>query len=209
MISAIVTVDKNNGIGNNGDRQFVIPKDIDRFTDIVSNKSIIMGRKTFDLIKEPLKYCNNIVVTRNNKMILESAKTNLEIIQRMNNNDEDTLNMDSYLVISSLDSVIAYIINNIKNKSEDEIIIIGGGEIYKELLPYCNKIYMTKYNKSFENDTYFEIPNDIDEWEVTYKSEDEEYDGATFNFLTYERKAKDCTINEDGEVEWTIEPLNE
>ena len=44
MISAIVTVDKNNGIGNNGDRQFVIPKDIDRFTDIVSNKSIIMGR---------------------------------------------------------------------------------------------------------------------------------------------------------------------
>ena len=95
MISAIVTVDKNNGIGNNGDRQFVIPKDIDRFTDIVSYKSIIMGRKTFDLIKEPLKYCNNIVVTRNNKMILESARTNLEIIQRMNNDDEDTLNMDS------------------------------------------------------------------------------------------------------------------
>ena len=209
MISAIVTVDKNNGIGNNGDRQFVIPKDIDRFTDIVSNKSIIMGRKTFDLIKEPLKYCNNIVVTRNNKMILESAKTNLEIIQRMNNDDDDTLNMDSYLVISSIDSVKAYIINNIKNKSEDEIIIIGGGEIYKELLPYCSKIYMTKYNKSFENDTYFEIPNDIDEWEVTYKSEDEEYDGATFNFLTFERKAKNCTINEDGEIEWTIEPLNE
>ena len=123
--------------------------------------------------------------------------------------DEDALNIDSYLVISSLDSVKAYIINNIKNKSEDEIIIIGGGEIYKEFLPYCNKIYMTKYNKSFENDTYFEIPNDIDEWEVTYKSEDEEYDGATFNFLTYERKAKDCTINEDGEIEWTIEPLNE
>ena len=64
---------------------------------------------------------------------------------------------------------------------------------------------MTKYNKSFENDTYFEIPNDINEWEVTYKSEDEEYDGATFNFLTYERKAKYCTINEDGEIEWTIE----
>ena len=204
MISAIVTVDKNNGIGNNGDRQFVIPKDIDRFTDIVSNKSIIMGRKTFDLIKEPLKYCNNIVVTRNNKMILESAKTNLEIIQRMNNDDEYALNIDSYLVISSLDSVKAYIINNIINKSEDEIIIIGGGEIYKEFLPYCNKIYMTKYNKSFENDTYFEIPNDIDEWEVTYKSEDEEYDGATFNFLTYERKVKNCTINEDGEIEWTI-----
>ena len=91
------------------------------------------------------------------------------------------------------------------NEIPSDAFIIGGGEIYKELLPYCSKIYMTKYNKSFENDTYFEIPNDIDEWEVTYKSEDEEFDGATFNFLTYERKSKDCTINEDGGIEWTIE----
>lgn len=208
MISAIVSVDKENGIGKDGDMLFVIPNDAERFSEITQGKSIIMGRKTYDLIGEPLPTCNNIVVTNNRKDILESTKANLELFKRMNEEDEESLNLPSYLIISSIESVKAYLINNIKEKSQDEIIIIGGEQVYNELLQYCDKVYMTRYYASLDADKFF--PNlDKNEWEVTYQSNYAQFKGNRYKFFTYERVNKHCKINEDGESEWTIELPNE
>lgn len=208
MISAIVSVDKENGIGKDGDMLFVIPNDAERFSEITQGKSIIMGRKTFDLIGEPLPTCNNIVVTSNKKDILESTKANLELFKRMNEKDEEALNLPSYLIISSIESVKAYLINNIKEKSQDEIIIIGGEQVYNELLQYCDRVYLTRYYTSLDADKFFPTL-DKDEWEVTYQSNYAQHKGNRYKFFTYERVNKNCEINEDGEAEWKVELPNE
>lgn len=208
MISAIVSVDKENGIGKDGDMLFVIPNDTERFSEITQCKSIIMGRKTYDLIGEPLPTCNNIVVTSNKKDILESTKTNLELFKRMKNEDEEALNLPSYLIISSIESVRAYLINNIRENSQDEIIIIGGEQVYNELLQYCDRVYLTRYYTSLDADKFFPTL-DKDEWEVTYQSNYAQHKGNRYKFFTYERINKNCKSYEDGESEWTIELPNE
>ena len=208
MISAIVSVDKENGIGKNGDMLFVIPNDAERFSEITQGKSIVMGRKTYDIIGEPLPTCNNIVVTSNKKDILESTKANLELFKRMNEKDEESLNLPSYLIISSIESVKAYLINNIKEKSQDEIIIIGGEQVYNELLQYCDRVYLTRYYTSLDADKFFPTL-DKDEWEVTYQSNYAQHKGNRYKFFTYERINKNCKSYEDGESEWTVELPNE
>lgn len=208
MISAIVSVDKENGIGKDGDMLFVIPNDAERFSEITQCKSIIMGRKTYDLIGEPLPTCNNIVVTSNKKDILESTKTNLELFKKMKNEDEEVLNLPSYLIISSIESVKAYLINNIKENSQDEIIVIGGEQVYNELLQYCDRVYLTRYYTSLDADKFFPTL-DKDEWEVTYQSNYAQHKGNRYKFFTYERINKNCKSYEDGESEWTVELPNE
>ena len=208
MISAIVSVDKENGIGKNGDMLFVIPNDAERFSEITQGKSIVMGRKTYDIIGEPLPTCNNIVVTSNKKDILESTKANLELFKRMNEKDEESLNLPSYLIISSIESVKAYLINNIRENSQDEIIIIGGEQVYNELLQYCDRVYLTRYYTSLDADKFFPTL-DKDEWEVTYQSNYAQHKGNRYKFFTYERINKNCKSYEDGESEWTVELPNE
>lgn len=208
MISAIVSVDRDNGIGKNGDMLFVIPNDTERFSEITQFKSIVMGKKTYDLIGEPLPTCNNIVITSNKKDILESTKKNIELFKRMSENDEESFNLPSYLIVSSIESVKAYLINNIKEHSSDEIIIIGGEQVYNELLQYCDKVYMTRYYTSLNADKFFPIL-DKNEWKITYQSNYAQYKGNRYKFFTYERINKNCITYEEGESEWTLETPNE
>ena len=60
----------------------------------------------------------------------------------------------------------------IKNYDDDDLFVIGGGQIYKELLPYCKKAYVTKMKNIFEADTYFPNLDELDDWEMVDKSED-------------------------------------
>lgn len=180
MISAIVAVDKHNGIGKNGDLLFAIPKDMERFIEVTKYKAIIMGRKTYDSFgSKPLPNRTNIVITRNEQAILKNAKKNLE---KLNSSDKTP----SDLVIVSMETAKAYMLDNIYNQQEREIVIIGGGEIYKELLPYCDTVYLTKYYDHFEADTYFPILNK-DDWEISYQSEYKQHKGKKYKFFTYKR----------------------
>jgi dihydrofolate reductase len=85
---------------------------------------------------------------------------------------------------------LKYVIDNDDRFSED-IFIIGGGQIYKELLPLCDRVYVTKIFKSHENvDTYFpdlDEPEMLDTWRVTEQSEVKVYDNIMYQFWTYDR----------------------
>lgn len=189
MISAVVAVDKRNGIGKNGDLLFAIPKDMERFIEITKYKAIVMGRKTFDSIGgEPLPIRTNIVITRNERTILSNARENLEKIKNHNANETATS-----LVVANMETVKAYITDNINSKSDDEIIIIGGGEIYKELLPYCDTVYLTKYYDHFEADTYFPTLNK-NEWQISYQSEYKQYKNKRYKFFTYKRTQEEVKL---------------
>lgn len=160
MISAIVAVDNDWGIGFNGNLLEHIPEDMKYFVHLTTGNVVIMGRKTWDsLPRKPLPNRTNIVITSNPNM------------------DNDAEFMDLF-------DTKLYLIYN-KN---DDIFIIGGGQIYKELLPYCDSVYITKIYKDHENvDTYFPNLDEMSGWTAAALSPVKNYKDLTYQFWRYDR----------------------
>ena len=144
MISISVAVSKNNVIGKDNKLLWHISEDLKRFKRITSNKKMIMGRKTFESLPGILPNREHIVVTRDENFNVDSAKVT---------------------IVHDLNSLLEEY-----SKCEDEIFVIGGSEIYKQLLPYTQKIYLTKIDETFEGDTYFPEIN-YDEFKTDFVSE--------------------------------------
>lgn len=169
MISTIVCVDENWGIGGNGDLLVHIPEDMKFFKDMTNNNTVIMGRKTYDsLPKKPLPNRENVVITN-------TTKNGFSL--RM---DEDGT------VFTNLDNV-KYALK-LKEMDEYNVFIIGGGQIYKELLPYCEYVYVTKVFHCYDNaDTYFPNIDNISEWVMESASEIKEYNNIKYQFCKYRK----------------------
>ena len=167
MIAAIVAVDSNWGIGYNGDLLESIPADLKHFKEITSGHTIIIGRKTWDsLPKKPLPNRTNIILSREYGITFDTdtqiGYMNLKWLYRM---------------LENIDA-------------DKEIYVIGGGQIYKELLSLCDRIYVTKIYKEHENvDTYFPNLDAIGEWSATPIGELEKYKDFTYQFWRYDRNS--------------------
>ncbi|MBC7912851.1 MAG: dihydrofolate reductase [Pyrinomonadaceae bacterium] len=160
IISAVVVVDQNWGIGKSNQLLVHFPADLKRFKAITTGHSIIMGRKTFDSMGKALPNRRNIVVTR-----------------------QADLNIPGTEITNSLSNALELC------KHEQDVFIIGGAEIFKQALPILDKIYLTKIEKSFEADTFFpEIRSQ--EWEEIEKETflPEEKTPFTYSFLTYKKR---------------------
>lgn len=158
MISISVAVAKNNVIGKDNKLLWHISEDLKRFKRNTSNKKMIMGRKTFESLPGILPNREHIVVTRDEKFKVDS---------------------DKVTIVHDLNSLLERY-----SKYEDEIFVIGGAEIYKQLLPYTQKIYLTKIDETFEGDTYFPEIN-YDEFKMDYVSEQfiDEKNGLNYTFI--------------------------
>ncbi|WP_315079669.1 dihydrofolate reductase [uncultured Clostridium sp.] len=158
MLSIIVAIAKNNVIGSDNKLIWHISEDLKRFKEITSGKTIIMGRKTFDSLPGVLPNRKHVILTRD-----KNFKVNSECVE----------------IIYDFDELL-----NKYSDSDDEVFIIGGGEIYKQLLSHCNKLYLTKINKDFDGDTYFPQIN-YDDFKVDYKSDviTDEKSGLEYNFI--------------------------
>ena len=166
MIAAIVAVDNEWGIGYNGDLLEHIPEDLKFFKKVTENNTVIMGLNTWDsLPKKPLPNRVNIVISYEYKE--STLVDNNHIVQPMDVTKE----------MLELDEPV-----------ERNYFIVGGGSIYKQLLPYCDIVYVTKIYKTHENiDTFF--PNlDIEEdWYVKECSDLKTHKDIKYQFLTYQR----------------------
>lgn len=155
MFSIIVAHSKNLIIGNNNSLIWNIPSDLKRFKSLTTGKTIIMGRKTFESLPNPLPNRFHIVLTKK-----PNNFKNQENVMFNNNLNE--------------------IISKFKD-SKEEIFIIGGGEIYKIFLKYTSKIYITQILKDFKGDTHF--PKiDYSLWKMDYESEILEENNIKFKF---------------------------
>ena len=156
MISAIVAVDSNWGIGANGDLLEHIPEDLKRFKAITTGNIVVMGRKTWDsLPKKPLPDRNNLIITTN--PIGKTIESNYQFVD-----------MDAAKEI-----ILTDVITN--------VFVIGGGTIYEELLPLCDRVYVTKIYKEHNNvDTYFPNLDDMEEWTPAISSQIFEYKDFTY-----------------------------
>jgi len=158
-ISIIVALAENNVIGNNNDLIWHISDDLKRFKKLTSHKPIIMGRKTYESLPfKPLPNRKNIVITKNKDLVLEGA-----------------------IVVNSPDEALKII------KSEEEVFICGGAEIYKHFLSKADKLYLTKVYKEFKGDTFFPKIN-YDRWKL-FNSSGELFDEKSelkYSFSDYE-----------------------
>lgn len=130
-MNIIVAIDKKYGIGRDGNLLFHIKDDLKRFKDITSNKTVIMGRKTLESLPggKPLKNRLNIVLTKNSSYSRDDCKVFNSIYELINFLETEHIISQSF--------------------------VIGGGEIYKELLPYCDTIYMTEIDADGEANIFF------------------------------------------------------
>ncbi|MCS6104956.1 dihydrofolate reductase [Clostridium botulinum] len=162
MLSIIVAIAKNNVIGNDNKLIWHISEDLKRFKEITSGKTIVMGRKTFESLPGVLPNRKHIILTRD-----KNFKVNSECVEIIYDFDE--------------------LLNKYKN-SDTEVFIIGGGEIYKQLLPHTHKLYLTKINKDFDGDTYFPQIN-YDDFKVDYESDiiTDEKSKLEYNFINLSR----------------------
>ena len=163
MLSIIVAKASNDVIGGDNKLLWHISDDLKRFKEITSGHTIVMGRKTFESLPKVLPNRHHIVITRDKNFKVDSPS--VEVI-----NDINT------------------IINMYKDSSE-EIFIIGGGEIYKSLLPNTKKLYLTRIYKDFDGDTIF--PNiNYDDWSIEYESKIliNESNNLKFDFINLIKK---------------------
>lgn len=144
-------------IGRRKKLMWNMSKDLARFKQITWGHPVIMGRKTFESIGRPLPGRLNIVVSRNSK-----------------------LRADGCLVVNSIEDAI----KTAKKSEEDEIFIIGGGEIYKKALPYTQKLYLTLVEDDAEGDVFFP---EFFEFKKTIHKEENLAHQPPYTFIEIER----------------------
>lgn len=162
MISLIVAASSNNVIGVQGELPWKIRDDLKRFKALTLGKPIIMGRLTWESLGRPLPGRQNIVITRSSDFSADGCD-----------------------VVSSPARALQVA------GDVDEVMIIGGGQIYELYLPKAGRIYLTRVNAHVEGDTFFpEL--DSNAWAVTESASHsaDERNEFDFEFTTYERKVQ-------------------
>ena len=161
-LSHISAVSKNNVIGLRNKLPWHIPEDLKYFYKTTKNKTLIMGRKTFESLGQALPNRLNLVLTRDRAFEKEGA-----------------------VVFPSLEKALEYAgwMENLK-KYGKEIFITGGGEIYKQTLPLMDRLYITRIHKEYEGDVFYpEIPMD----QFKEISRIDRTEPVPFSFLIYEK----------------------
>lgn len=142
-LSLIVAATRNYVIGQDNEMPWHLPEDLRYFKQRTLGKPVIMGRKTWDSIGRPLPGRLNIVITRQTDLQLEGAE-----------------------VFSDLSAAIVRAENWAADHGAEEVMVIGGGQLYRQALPMASKVYLTRIEAELAGDTHFpELP--FDEWQRT------------------------------------------
>jgi dihydrofolate reductase len=142
IVSLLVAMDVNRGIGWQNRVPWHLSTDLKRFKTLTMGRHLIMGRKTFESIGRPLPGRTTIVISRNPNLRLKGSHT-----------------------VSSLNKAL----DLARSRGEEEAFIIGGGEIFSEALPIADRIYLTKVHGAVQADVFFPPIDDAD-WIVKVTS---------------------------------------
>jgi len=159
LLSIVVAAAANDVIGDRNALPWRLPDDLKRFKAITMGKPVLMGRKTFESIGKPLVGRTNIVVTR-----------------------DTHLRLDGCVTVGSIDDAL------LAAGTAPELMVIGGAELYRQILPRIDLIYLTRVHAQIEGDTRFPevVWEDWIELESEYHAADERHAHA-FTFLKLAR----------------------
>ncbi|WP_163831700.1 dihydrofolate reductase [Spartinivicinus ruber] len=141
-ICLVAAVAANNAIGINNKLPWYLPGDLRYFKQLTMGKPLIMGRKTFESLGKPLPGRTNIVITRNQGFAAAGAK-----------------------VVHTLDEAIDLAESIGLIDGCEEMMVIGGAQIYQQALPLANRLYLTRVHRAFEGDTFFPEFDD-NQWQL-------------------------------------------
>ena len=161
-MNLIVAADANWGIGKENKLLVSIPADMKFFRTTTTGKVVVMVRKTLESFPGglPLKNRVNIVITRDKNYKAKDA-----------------------VVVHSIEEAL----EEVKKYQSEDVYVIGGDSIYRQMLPYCDKAHVTKIDFAYEADTFFPNLDEDAQWKVTERSEEQTYFDIEYEFRTYER----------------------
>lgn len=162
-MNVIVAVDKNWGIGKDNKLLVSIPSDMKFFCEETMNKVVVMGRKTLESFPNglPLKRRTNIVLTKDRNYKVKDA-----------------------ILVHSVEELM----EELKKYDSEDIYVIGGDSIYRQLLPYCDVAHVTKIDYAYEADSYFPNLDEMSDWTVERTSEELTYFDLEYMFVKYVRQ---------------------
>ena len=157
-ISLVVARSRNYVIGRNNQLPWRLPADLQYFKKITLGKTIVMGRKTFESIGRPLPGRRNIVISRDKNKHVVGVE-----------------------LFNSIDAVL-------KALKNDEVMVIGGADLYQQFLPLANCIYQTIVDVELEGDAFFPV-QDLNEWTLISENahEKDERNEYGYTFCVYHR----------------------
>ena len=161
-MNLIAAVDNNWAIGYQNSLLVRIPEDQKWFRETTTGKAVIMGRKTLESFpnKAPLKNRTNIVITKDTEYKVNGA-----------------------IVVHSIEEAI----EAAKDFDDDDVYVIGGESIYRQMLPYCNVAHITKIDYAYQADAYFPNLDKDSEWKITETSDERTYFDLLYEFVKYEK----------------------
>lgn len=161
-MNIIVAADDNWGIGKRGELLVSIPQDKQLFRQMTEGNVIVTGRKTFETFpgKRPLMSRTNIILTQNMKYSIKGA-----------------------VVVHSVEELFT----ELKKYDSKDVYVVGGGEIYKQMLPYCDTAYVTFIDYRYDADTFFPALSS-NEWKLVEESEEQTYFDVEYYYRKYIRR---------------------
>ena len=161
-MNLIAAVDKNWAIGKNNELLVSIPNDMKMFRQMTTGKVVVMGRKTLESFPNglPLKNRVNIVLTKNQNYQVKGA-----------------------IIVHSVEEVL----EELKKYDSEDVYVIGGESVYRQLLPYCDVVHATRIDMEYQADAHFPNLEKDPEWIVTADSDEQTYFDLEYVFLKYER----------------------
>lgn len=162
-MNLIVAVDKNWAIGCNNELLVSIPADMKFFRQTTTGKVVVMGRKTLESFPNgmPLKNRTNIVLTANQNYKAEGA-----------------------VIVHSMEELL----EELKKYNSEDIYVIGGDSIYRQMLPYCDLAHVTKIDHAYQADAFFPNLDEKPQWQIIDDSEEQTYFDLEYQFLLYQQK---------------------
>ena len=164
-MNMIVAADNNWAIGNRNELLIRIPNDHRHFREETAGKIVVLGRKTLATFPQGMPLGNriNIVLSRNADYKVKGAT-----------------------VVHSIDELM----KELEPYNSEAIYIIGGESVYRQMLPYCNVVHVTRIDHEYAADAYFPNLDADNEWEITADSDEQTYFDIAYEFVKYERKKK-------------------
>ena len=162
-MNLIVAVDENWAIGYKNDLLIRIPADMKMFRQETTGKVVVLGRKTLETFPngQPLKNRTNIILTTKKDYEVKDA-----------------------IVVHSIEELL----EELKNYPSEDIYIIGGETVYRQMLPYCNVAHVTRIDRKYEADAFFPNLEEEGNWQITAESDEQSYFDTTYTFVKYERR---------------------
>lgn len=168
-IALMAALAANRTIGRNNALPWHLPNDLKYFKAVTLGKPVIMGRKTWESLGRPLPGRTNIVVTRQAGYLAENTAANVK-------------------VVASMDAAFALASGIAQKDGVEECVVIGGAEIYAQMLPRCDRMYLTEVHADIEGDAFFPLI-DPAQWRETHRERfaADSSNPYAYSFVTYDR----------------------